>query len=167
MLYIYIQYTVYVVGALAAIKSKVLIVSFQQEESDFCLFILCLVILLISETQTFWKVTIGPSFCMNFFLYLLVCMNFFSWHFPLHEFFFDFSPTPPPPHHFSNGPFFTSFKELIQEIYRKRMPPPPHPQTPLEAWRSIRKSLSFFFLDPRLGQGDFVVFRTVDNCFEY
>ena len=55
MLYIYIQYTVYVVGTLAAIKSKVLIVSFQQEESDFCLFILCLVILLISETQTFSK----------------------------------------------------------------------------------------------------------------
>ena len=28
-------------------------------------------------------------------------MNFFSWYFPLHEFFFVFSP---PPHHFSNGP---------------------------------------------------------------
>ena len=39
-----------------------------------------------------------------FFLYLLLCMNFFSWHFPLHEFFFGFSPTPPLPHHFSNGP---------------------------------------------------------------
>ena len=49
----YIQYAVYVVGTLAAIKNKVLIVSFQQEESDFCLFILYLVILLISETQTF------------------------------------------------------------------------------------------------------------------
>ena len=32
-------------------------------------------------------------------------MNFFSWHFTLHEFFFGFFPTPPPPHHtFSNGP---------------------------------------------------------------
>ena len=35
-----------------------------------------------------------------FFLYLLLCMDFFSWHFPLHEFSF----VPPPPHHFSNGP---------------------------------------------------------------
>ena len=25
-----------------------------------------------------------------FFLYLLLCMNFFSWHYPLHEFFFFF-----------------------------------------------------------------------------
>ena len=39
------------------------------------------------------------------FFYLLLCMNFFSWHFPLHEFFFVFFPHhPPPPHHFSNGP---------------------------------------------------------------
>ena len=30
-------------------------------------------------------------------------MNFFSWHFPLHEFFFVFSP-PPSPQRFSNGP---------------------------------------------------------------
>ena len=37
-----------------------------------------------------------------FFLYLLLCMNFFSWHFPFHEFFFCFFPHPP--HHFSNGP---------------------------------------------------------------
>ena len=37
-----------------------------------------------------------------FFLYLLLCMNFFSWHFPFHEFFFWFFPHPP--HHFSNGP---------------------------------------------------------------
>ena len=29
-----------------------------------------------------------------FFLYLLLCMNFFSWHFPLQEFFFGFFPTP-------------------------------------------------------------------------
>ena len=43
-----------------------------------------------------------------FFLYLLICMNFFSWHFPLHEFFFlVFSPPPPPPHHSSNGPSLT------------------------------------------------------------
>ena len=28
------------------------------------------------------------------FLYLLLCLNFFSWHFPLHEFFFCFFPTP-------------------------------------------------------------------------
>ena len=83
------------------------IVSFQKEESDFCLFILRLVILLISETHS-EKVTIGSSFCMNFFLYLLLCMNFFSWHFPWHELFFGFFPTPPPPppatHHSSNGP---------------------------------------------------------------
>ena len=65
------------------------IVSFQKEESDFCLFILRLVILLISETHS-EKVTIGSSFCMNFFLYLLLCMNFFSWHFPWHELFFGF-----------------------------------------------------------------------------
>ena len=30
-----------------------------------------------------------------FFLYLLLCMNFFSWHFPLHEFFFASPPSPP------------------------------------------------------------------------
>ena len=30
-------------------------------------------------------------------------MNFFFGHFPLHEFFFGFFPTPLP-HHFSNGP---------------------------------------------------------------
>ena len=42
------------------------IVSFQKEESHFCLFILCLVILLISETNS-EKVTIGSSFYMNFF----------------------------------------------------------------------------------------------------
>ena len=29
-----------------------------------------------------------------FFLYLLLCMNFFSWHFPFHEFFFCFFPIP-------------------------------------------------------------------------
>ena len=38
---------------------------------------------------------VGPSFYMNFFFYLLLCTNFFSWHFPLHEFFFVFFPTPP------------------------------------------------------------------------
>ena len=38
---------------------------------------------------------VGPSLCMIFFLYLLLCMNFFSWHFPLHEFYFVFFPTPP------------------------------------------------------------------------
>jgi len=83
-----------------------------------CLFILCLVILLISETQTFWKklrisekVTIGPFFCMNFFLYLLLCMNFFSWHFPLHEFFLFFFPTPD---HFSNG---ASLKRLPCRLF--------------------------------------------------
>ena len=32
---------------------------------------------------------------MNFFLSLLLCTNFFSWHFPLHEFFFGFFPIPP------------------------------------------------------------------------
>ena len=53
------------------------IVSFQKEESDFCLFILCLVILLISETHS-EKITIGSSFCMNFF----------SLPSALHEFFF-------------------------------------------------------------------------------
>ena len=53
------------------------IVSFQKEESDFCLFILCLVILLIYETHS-EKVTIGSSFCMNFF----------SLPSSLHEFFF-------------------------------------------------------------------------------
>jgi len=31
---------------------------------------------------------------MNFFLYLHLCTNFFSWHLPLHEFFFGFFPTP-------------------------------------------------------------------------
>ena len=46
----------------------------------------------------------------------------------------------------------TCLRELIQEIYQERMPrphPPPTPQTPLEAWRSIRKSV-IFFLDLRL-----------------
>ena len=32
---------------------------------------------------------------MNFFLSLLLCTNFFSWHFPLHEFYFGFFPIPP------------------------------------------------------------------------
>ena len=36
-------------------------------------------------------------------------MNFFSWHFRLHEFFYGFFPhPPPPPHHFSNGPSLNS-----------------------------------------------------------
>ena len=39
-------------------------------------------------------------------------MIFFSWHFPLHEFFFGFSATPPPPNHFSNGPSLTSSNRL-------------------------------------------------------
>ena len=39
----------------------------------------------------------GSSFCMNFFLYLLLCTNFFSWQFPLYEFFCFVSPPPPPP----------------------------------------------------------------------
>ena len=31
---------------------------------------------------------------MNFFFYLFLCTNFFSWHLPLHEIFFGFFPTP-------------------------------------------------------------------------
>ena len=75
------------------------------------------------------KVTIGPSFYMNFF----------SWHFSLHDFFCClFFPHPPAPHHFSNGPSLNSgmlldpikedvklasrfrFKELLKEsvIYK-------------------------------------------------
>ena len=61
------------------------------------------------------KVTIGPSFCMNFF-YLLLCMDFFSWHFHLHEFFFVFFHTPPPPHHFSNGPSLRNVFSSAQHI---------------------------------------------------
>ena len=40
---------------------------------------------------------------MNFFLYLLLAWIFFL-AFSLAWFFFWFSPHPPPPHHFSNGP---------------------------------------------------------------
>ena len=39
------------------------------------------------------KVTIGPSFCMNFF-YLLLCMNFFLGIFPCMNFFFPHLPPP-------------------------------------------------------------------------
>ena len=31
----------------------------------------------------------------DIFLYLILCTNFFPWHFSLHEFFFDFFPTSP------------------------------------------------------------------------
>ena len=43
---------------------------------------------------------------MNFFSFPSSLHEFFSWHFPLHEFFLA-SPPPPPPHHFSNGPSLT------------------------------------------------------------
>ena len=56
-----------------------------------------------SAITTCEKVTIGPSFCMIFFLPSSL-HDFFSWHFPLHEFIFGFPSSPPPPHHFSNGP---------------------------------------------------------------
>ena len=44
-------------------------------------------------------------------------MNFFSWHFPLHEFFLVFSP-PPPPNHFSNGPSLRIFN-LRATVFKK------------------------------------------------
>ena len=34
----------------------------------------------------------------------MACKNFFSFNFPLREFFFVLRPPPPPPHKFSNGP---------------------------------------------------------------
>ena len=62
--FIIIQYTMYVVDKLAAIenKNKVLIVSSQWEESDFCLFILYLVILLISGYCSM-NLFISPYIC--------------------------------------------------------------------------------------------------------
>ena len=78
----------------------------------FYIFILCLVILLISETQAFWKkrrlsekVTIGPSFCMNFFSLPSSLHEFFFLAFSLAWiFFWGGFLHPPPPIHFSNGP---------------------------------------------------------------
>ena len=52
-------------------------------------------------------------------------MNFFSWHFPLHEFFWGFFP---PPHHFSNGPslsnfhFFQLIRRQLLKFSRKLVP---------------------------------------------
>ena len=48
--------------------------------------------------QNVWKANAGI-----FFLVYSACMNFFSLNFPL-DYFFCTSPTPPPPHNFSNGP---------------------------------------------------------------
>ena len=42
------------------------------------------------------------SLCTNFFFKLFWCTNFFSFRFPCSIFIFALSP--PPPHHFSNGP---------------------------------------------------------------
>ena len=53
---------------------------------------------------------------MNFFSFRSSLDEFFSWHFPLHEFFFGFFPTPPPPHHFSNGP---SLIVMYRNLYPK------------------------------------------------
>ena len=51
-----------------------------------------------------------PILCMNFFFGQFPLHEFFFGHFPLHEFFWGFFPTPPPPHHFSNGPSLISVK---------------------------------------------------------
>ena len=63
---------------------------------------LCLVILLISETQTFWKSHNWTFLLHEFFFFTF----FFAWIFflgiyPCMNFFWFF---PHPPHHFSNGP---------------------------------------------------------------
>ena len=54
----------------------------------------------------YWiKITIGPSFYMNFFSFPSSLHEFFSLAFSLAWIFFGFFPPPPPPlHHFSNGP---------------------------------------------------------------
>ena len=45
---------------------------------------------------------------MNYFLGLIAAHEFFSFNFPLREYFFGTSHAPPPlPHKFSNGPSFT------------------------------------------------------------
>ena len=44
---------------------------------------------------------------MNIFQGQLACMNFFSFNFPLSEFFFLYLACPPPPHQFSNAPSLT------------------------------------------------------------
>ena len=47
-------------------------------------------------------------------------MNSFSWHFPLHEFFFGFFPTSrPPPHHFSNGPSLTIDAASVTSLFSR------------------------------------------------
>ena len=43
--------------------------------------------------------------------------KFFFGHFPLHEFFFGFSPHPPPPNHFSDGPsLMLMLTERLQDV---------------------------------------------------
>ena len=72
------------------------------------------------------KVTIGLSFCMNFsFFTFSLCMIFFSWHFPLHEFFLFFFPTPP--HHFSNGPSLRLWVNVPQHKHTSKSAKTTHP----------------------------------------
>ena len=60
------------------------------------------------KCQSKKKIPEGPSFCVNFFLYLLLCTNLFLGIFPCMNFFLF---PPPPPHHFSNGPTLTTSKK--------------------------------------------------------
>ena len=99
---------------------------------------------------------------MNFFLYLLLCMNLFSWHFPSHEFFFGFFPTP---HHFSNG---LSLNFVVRDLCRSGcqnnyLPPPPPTIPP-----SLPLFVCFFFHHPAAvssrdkadgGGGDLRIFK--------
>ena len=56
---------------------------------------------------------------MNIFLGLTGVQEFFSFNFPLLEFFFVLRPPPhPPPHQFSNGP---SLKNLVSKDVRARL----------------------------------------------
>ena len=45
-------------------------------------------------------------------------MNFFSFSFPLREYFFCTSPAPPPPHKFSNGPSLNQEREHMSVLLR-------------------------------------------------
>ena len=58
---------------------------------------------------------------MNIFLGLISVREFFSFNFPLREYFFCTLPLPPPPHKFSNGPslnahFYKYAKKVVYQL---------------------------------------------------
>ena len=78
------------------------------------------------EYKELFLIDIGKSHNWTFLLHEFFSspsssLEFFSWYFPLHEFFFVLFSPPPPPHHFSNGP------SLSRRI----------PNSPLATWGSL------------------------------